>query len=262
MLEFVVSTNGLGERGTDDDGDMRLGTPDFFTYDFVCVLRGKEETFRQHVRFAEKRLVAKTLWDYGHDAPYVCGYAAGASVLYLYALHRGSADADTNAQVEPLQLGSFDLSSASDRFELLLALLNLARLMPAIVILYPEDTSSPHEFATTELHSDGSFTRIDPKHIERVMRDNAAFLALKQQLSEVYDVLECHNVPNVVRLVGWKTRSVVLEPRGVGLLPCSNVELVGALKSVLHAASWMHHDIRWKNVMQRRPNGALPGKPE
>ncbi|CAK4630139.1 unnamed protein product [Aphanomyces euteiches] len=85
-------------------------------------------------------------------------------------------------------------------------------------------------------------------------------LYAKDRLEAVYDVLERHDVPHVDSLVRPTAQadSLVFKPCGDDRKPTNLAELFDALGNVLealvklHAASWMHRDIRWPNVMKRR----------
>jgi aminoglycoside/choline kinase family phosphotransferase len=88
----------------------------------------------------------------------------------------------------------------------------------------------------------------------------ALFQRAKDHVEVVYKVLEEHAIPNVDRLdhADQNAKRLIFKPRGQERRPANLVELFHALTNVLqalvklHAASWMHRDIRWPNVMKSR----------
>ncbi|POM69094.1 Crinkler (CRN) family protein [Phytophthora palmivora] len=88
----------------------------------------------------------------------------------------------------------------------------------------------------------------------------ALFQRAKGHVEAVYKVLEEHAIPNVDRLdhADQNAMRLIFKPRGQEKRPANLVELFHALANVLqalvklHAASWMHRDIRWPNVIKSR----------
>ncbi|GMF09120.1 unnamed protein product [Phytophthora lilii] len=86
----------------------------------------------------------------------------------------------------------------------------------------------------------------------------ALYQQAKDHVQVVYKVLEEHAIPNVDRLdhADHNAKRLVFKPRGREVRPAYLGEVFHALANVLqalvklHAASWMHRDIRWANVIQ------------
>ncbi|CAK4438237.1 unnamed protein product, partial [Aphanomyces euteiches] len=196
----------------------------------------------------KQELVTKLDWTYG-KVPYLLGYAA---VSYHIALCAITCEDDA---VSATELGRYDLQSLEGRFQWLLAILNVARLFKSLACLCPDSAR-------------GEFRRINRNHGITIYFDHSSVFKLfpeelyqnaKHHVEAVYDVLERHKVPHVDSLVRKTTKenTLVFKPRGEERKPANLVELFQALVNVLealvklHAASWMHRDIRWPNVMKR-----------
>ncbi|TMW67229.1 hypothetical protein Poli38472_012345 [Pythium oligandrum] len=219
--------------------------------DGVCVFRGEEERLRNGItdmRDLCQELARKTPWIYGDNVNYVFGYVAGGAYLELRILFRNHAG-KTGTSV----LRHYKLSRNAERLALLLALLNIARLLPAIARACPPGA---HREFEDVMGSGGVLVRVNPSCVEKCFLVNGPERI--EHLRRIYDVLSANNVPNVVCLVKLKSRVAVFEPRGEKTRPATLSELFIAIRQilealvVLHAASWMHRDIRWPNVMKHR----------
>lgn len=73
------------------------------------------------------------VWRFGNQVPYLFGYVASGNKIELLALVR-SMNFSSNA-VDCVRLDSYDLADSHDRCQLLLALLNIARLVPCLAKL-------------------------------------------------------------------------------------------------------------------------------
>ncbi|KAG4045458.1 hypothetical protein PC123_g19135 [Phytophthora cactorum] len=100
---------------------------------------------------------------------------------------------------------------------------------------------------------------LEPSRIVKCFPE-ALFQRAKDHFEAVYKVLEEHAIPNVDRLdhADQNAMRLIFKPRGQEKRPANLVELFHALANVLqalvklHAASWMHRDIRWPNVIKSR----------
>ncbi|CAK5187623.1 unnamed protein product [Aphanomyces euteiches] len=246
-LGFVIS--GWSDRDTSRGSSTGFNRPDFiFIVDSVCVFRGEEKAPGFRIENPKQELVTKLDWTYG-KVPYLLGYAA---VSYHIALCAITCEDDA---VSATELGRYDLQSLEGRFQWLLAILNVARLFKSLACLCPDSAR-------------GEFRRINRNHGITIYFDHSSVFKLfpeelyqnaKHHVEAVYDVLERHKVPHVDSLVRKTTKenTLVFKPRGEERKPANLVELFQALVNVLealvklHAASWMHRDIRWPNVMKR-----------
>ncbi|CAK4651499.1 unnamed protein product [Aphanomyces euteiches] len=247
VLDFVI--DGLSDRDTSRGSSTGLNRPDFiFIVDSVCVFRGEEKAPGFPIENPKQKLVTKLDWTYG-KVPYLLGYAA---VSYHIALCAITCEDDA---VSATELGRYDLRSLEGRFQWLLALLNVVRLFKSLARLCPDSAR-------------GEFRQIPRGHGITIYFDHSSVFKLfpeelyqnaKHHVEAVYDVLERHKVPHVDSLVRKTTKenTLVFKPRGEERKPANLVELFQALVNVLealvklHAASWMHRDIRWPNVMKR-----------
>lgn len=95
-------------------------------------------------------------------------------------------------------LSSFDLSQGWDKFRLILAMLNMARLFNRLVKLCPR--SAETEYMTYE-RDDGVVWGMDPKLIVKDYSKTDLFQTAVQSLAMANAVLIALNVPHVETLV-------------------------------------------------------------
>ncbi|KAF1324654.1 Crinkler, partial [Globisporangium splendens] len=248
VLNVVLSGIGASERRL-----TGCNSPDYlFVVDSFCVFRGEEEAPGARIGTPRRELCEKLIWTYG-DVPYLFGYAAVGFKVDLYATARKS----VSSQVDAIELGSFDLKNLGGRFRLLLAILNISRLLRSITSLCPE--SGRDEYKSL-VRSNGVQVHLEPIRVVKIFPDVATFQNTKWHLERLYSVLKGYRVPNVDRLIKTvvSTRRMVFIPRGTDTKPSSVEDLFHAIRDVLsalvklHEASWMHRDIQWSNVVKRR----------
>ncbi|KAE8912096.1 hypothetical protein PF005_g23852 [Phytophthora fragariae] len=129
VLEFVL--RGQSSRySIDAPLDGGPATPDFvFMLDSVCVLRGEEAGPKPILVDSPRfRKFDQVRWTHG-NVPYLFGYTTDTSIVSLYALTRQSPDSN---QIRSRRLDSYNISSTDSRFHLLLAVLNMSRLLQSI----------------------------------------------------------------------------------------------------------------------------------
>ncbi|CAK4145101.1 unnamed protein product [Aphanomyces euteiches] len=140
----VVNTviTGRSVRDTGQLASTGTNRPDLiFIVDSVCVFRGEEKPPGSSIETPLQELVNKLVWTYG-EVPYLLGYAAVGYEAALCAItyERG--------QVHVIKLGDYDLEYLEGRFQWLLAMLTVARLLKSLVSLCPK--SARDEYRTID----------------------------------------------------------------------------------------------------------------
>ncbi len=203
----------------------------------VCVFRGEEKAPGDQIETPRCELFGKLIWSYG-DVPYLFGYAAVGFDARLYAITH--VHTSSGAHVDAKELGKFDLNDVAGQFCLLLALLNVARLLRSIASLCPE--SGRNEYITL-VRGKGIKIHIEPTRV--VKRFPATlFKQVRPHVEEVYAILEENAIPNVDSLhcVEPSHNRFIFQPRGDEKKPTTLAELFCALQELqaltkLHAAS-------------------------
>jgi hypothetical protein len=227
----------------------------FFKADGVCVFRGEVGVAGAAL---EPILRGKCMWWFGAKVPYVFGYTIeGNHSCTLYAL--SSPDEKT---VETTAIRSYDTKKATQRVELILAVLQLARLVKGIIKLCPDNAS--REFVDFAQFN-GIVVRLNPLC---VVKDFTKFWSLDgasidpPKIVSIYEQLKPFQIPHADELVhvSYCGRRLMFKPRGEQIPPFSLKKLFAAIECVLealvvlHRNGWMHRDIRWPNVMQHVNN--------
>lgn len=178
--------------------------------------------------------------------PYLFGYTASAYKIELFALVQSEDDA---LAVDWVHLRSYDTSRDSGTLQLMLALLNIGRLVQCLVKLCSEITR--REYAITA-PTDNVILRMKPKCVVKDYSKTGRFASAAQHLSVIHQILAAECVPNAETLVKVKksTQILVLEPRGDNIRPRDLDEQFDMLLNVLealkalHNAGWMHRNVR------------------
>ncbi|GMF45323.1 unnamed protein product [Phytophthora fragariaefolia] len=224
VLEFVLS--GKSSRYTIEAPlDGGPATPDFvFVLDSVCVVRGEEEGPKPLVAESPRfRKFDQVPWR--HDS----------------------------TQIRAHRLNSYNILHTCPRVHLLLAVLNMSRLLQSIASLCPATGKDEYRVLS---RSNGVEIFLEPTRVTKTFLPHKFFAASEQEV--VYHVLDRKTV-NSNRLLrsDHDKRRMIFAPRGIATKPANLKELFIAICGVLwglrglHAASWMHRDIRWSNVMKR-----------
>ncbi|TYZ68597.1 hypothetical protein PybrP1_005495 [[Pythium] brassicae (nom. inval.)] len=218
-----------------------------------CVFRGHEAAYGSTDAPA-RELWANLTWSYGDSVPYVLGYAATGTHVSLVKISRDTSGSSGEHAATGEVLAEFALQSLHGRLSLLLALLNVSRLLTL--------TSGrmkylcAREFAdirqTSGVLISRGYTGVW-KQFPPELKD--ARIAHSQM---IFDVLQQHNVPNTVCATEFDAMRgyVVFEPCGVDAPPRTLQELLIALRDVLtalatlHAAGIAHRSICWDNVLK------------
>ncbi|KAG9401212.1 hypothetical protein AC1031_009968 [Aphanomyces cochlioides] len=128
VLDFVIG--GKSDRDTLPSAEPYR--PDYlFLVDSVAVFRGEEEAPGKRIADPRQKLAKKLIWTYG-EAPYLLGYAAAGFEISLCAI------TSERGRVSARELGRYGLESLEGRFQWLLAILNVARLLKSLASLCPE----------------------------------------------------------------------------------------------------------------------------
>ncbi|KAG1695984.1 Crinkler effector protein 8 [Phytophthora capsici] len=232
-----------------------LKRPDFlFALDHICVFRGEETDTSTPITVPRKELSQMLVWSYG-GVPYVFGYAASGFELELFAIHQAEKRDNTGKDLKKIVsthlIGGFNLQQSSERFRLVLALLNLCLLFPEIVRNCP--ASAKIDFL--DIHRDGVEVRLSPTFVDKCFHTEEEYRRVKL----IYESLKPFDVPRADAVVTTDSDqfSLTLMPRGIEMKPSSLSELFVALRNVLealvvlHRNGWMHRDIRWSNVIKQ-----------
>ncbi|ETL94768.1 hypothetical protein L917_07341, partial [Phytophthora nicotianae] len=250
LIRHVLNFVSIGKSDRNTSRSESTGRPDYlFIVDSVCVFRGEEKAPGEQMETPRRELFEKLVWSYG-DAPYLFGYAAVRYEVRLYAITRVHDDVDA------IELGVYDLKHLEGRCRLLLAILNVARLLRSLASACPESARDEYRAISRD---QGIRILLEPSRVVKCF-PKALFQRAKDHVEAVYKVLEEHAIPNVDRLdhADKNTMRLIFKPRGQERRPANLVELFRALANVLqalvklHAASWMHRDIRWLNVIKSR----------
>lgn len=193
----------------------------------------------------KKELLDKLTWVYDR-VPYIFAYYARGAMVTLVALYM-------EGTKKMRKLGTFNLGTVDGRVQIILACLNVARLIPCLSSLC-EDFSVEAEFKVLS-ERNGKQVRLYGSSVKKLYLYRAVF----DRVVEVYDLIRgCPNSEQVVsssRKDGAdRWHSIVFQPRCRLQRARSESELVKALVCVakalvwLHERSIMHRDIRWSNI--------------
>ncbi|KAG7383149.1 hypothetical protein PHYPSEUDO_003980 [Phytophthora pseudosyringae] len=139
VLNFVLHNIGKSDRNSSRSASTGSNRPDYlFIVDSVCVFRGEEKAPGEQIGTPRRELFENLIWSYG-DAPYLFGYAAVGYEARLYAITRAHDDVDA------IELGVYDVKHLEGRFLLLLAILNVARLLQSVASLCPESARDEYK---------------------------------------------------------------------------------------------------------------------
>ncbi|CAK5069014.1 unnamed protein product [Aphanomyces euteiches] len=247
VLNFMLSDVGKSERNSSRSASTEPKRPDYlFIVDSVCVFRGEGKVPGDSIETPRRELVDKLVWSYG-DVPYLFGYTAVGYDVRLYALTH--VDNVTKA----IELAVYNLAHLEGRFRLLLAILNIVRLLRCLAKMCPDSARGEYRVLKRDF---GVKLLLDPLYVVKSF-PKEAFEVARSHVEAVYTVLREQKVPNVDSLVrvDKKHSEFIFRPRGQARKPANLEELFHALTNVLqalvklHTVSWMHRDIRWSNVI-------------
>jgi serine/threonine protein kinase len=158
----------------------------------------------------------------------------------------------------------FDLQSPSHRFELLLCIINLARVIRSISFRIPTGNImlyrpiQKQNGTIIELRDSEIFKRIPVSSLE--VEERFEFLR------DLYSSMQHHDIPHVIRCmkieISGKKRGAEkyidmhFLPHGCEVLPSSLKSFITAIRCVLlaleglHKIGYAHRDIRWPNILR------------
>ncbi|ETK88199.1 hypothetical protein L915_07521, partial [Phytophthora nicotianae] len=186
LIRHVLNFVSIGKSDRNTSRSESTGRPDYlFIVDSVCVFRGEEKAPGEQMETPRRELFEKLVWSYG-DAPYLFGYAAVGYEVRLYAITRVHDDVDA------IELGVYDLKHLEGRCRLLLAILNVARLLRSLASECPESARDEYMAISRD-----QVIRIllEPSRVVKCF-PKALFQRAKDHVEAVYKVLEEHAIPN------------------------------------------------------------------
>ena len=250
-----VSRNVTDYSSTTEPG----ARPDFLFYlNNFLILRGEEKNSKAGLDDAKAELIQNLkTWNvhtFG-NLEYIFGFACGGEFLTFCAMS------------PPHKLFNlsriFNLESVVDRFEILICVINLARLFKTCISRIPKGLSMTYK--TIERPNGGTIEIQDDCVFKRVPVNSAQFQEQFLYLQDLYTVMRSEKVPHVIeccnisdsrkRLGNMRYINLTLKPCGIEHVPSSLKELVSAIRCVLlalqgvHRLGYAHCDIRWPNVL-------------
>ncbi|OWZ11817.1 LOW QUALITY PROTEIN: Crinkler (CRN) [Phytophthora megakarya] len=208
VLSVIVDTS-RADRDSCNNSSTENQYPAFkFVLDDVCIFRGEEKAPGVSIRVTSEEMTSKFEWTFG-NVPYVFGYTASGYKIQLPALQ------SWDGFVTETSIGTFYINRQEQRFEAVLALLNLSLLFPHIFDACPVSAKDEFRIMTFQDYDlyKGIVVSLFPKFIEKVYPRTVYF----DDLPELYGAMEEARIPNVDHLkdVKFETRTIRLEPRGM-----------------------------------------------
>lgn len=260
-IRTIFARKGHTGRDTSDSTSTGKQRPDmFFILNDICVFRGEEQSPGEDINGPRNELSDKLVWIYGDQVPYMFGYAASGYQCALYALHPN----EDGTKVETTQIGMYMTTDVTERFEFVLAVLQLCRLFDSIVSVCPEEATRE---ITDIARSNGVVVRLNSASVVKDFSEAYTYdgsPVVTKSLLQTYELLRNYDVPHVVYLykVSKCGRKFTFRPRGLDVRPSTVADLFSAIECVLtalvvlHQHDLMHRDIRWSNVIKYR--GSAP----
>lgn len=260
---FVVVARDMGIR-MDYDRNKKAATanttvldfrPDFlWMFQRVLLFRGEEKATDGELEDAVHDNNRKIHWHvliYGTELPYVLTYAAAGNLIRFYVLRRNS------SLSEPVT-GVLNVTSPSDRLEVLFCVMNIMRLCLTLSPMCPADALSVGHQLTTR---HGSVT-INERYVLKVVHiAGNTHLTAVDTLRQLYADLEAHSVPFTTRAFDIRVKRtnelhLKIAPLALQVYPQTEADLKGCIRCLLralvalHNLGWVHRDIRWPNVLR------------
>ena len=233
----------------------------------ILVFRGEEKQHGLPLEESRKELLSKfEKWSpvlFG-DVDYVLAYASAGVELQLFAIHRAS-DMDPSPRL--YELGDrLYLNRAQDSFKLIKYLINLTRVIEAIINHLPKGINldlGPYNrvesgnYSKIEFYQD--YVRKELKDVGTVQHDVRLLKRIykRRRDKKIVNTIVCMDgYPKEVTMDnGQQTTVLHLQPVGCQRLPRNAAELRRALLCVLEALASMHEnkivhrDVRWPNII-------------
>ena len=179
--------------------------PSWQLHSRILIFRGEEKQHGVPLEVPRRELLSKfEKWSpvlFG-DAPYVLAYACAGVELQLFAIHRVS-DMDPSPRL--FELGDrLYLNRAQDRFKLIKYLINLTRVVEAIVNHLPDDINL--DLGTCNRVETGEYSRIEFYHdyVRKKLKNTATVHHNVRLLKRIYKLIRDKKIVNtIVCMDGW-----------------------------------------------------------
>jgi len=235
--------------------------PDFLFYvnDFL-ILRGEEKSKRMQLRDAETELVNKLkVWSahtFGR-LQYIFGLACAGQSLTICAL-------SSLGQVSRISQ-TFNFERVQDRLQVLICVINLARLIKTCLPRMPRGITKLYEKIR---RPNGSIVIYEDCVVKKVLVSSLQSQERYTYLTNLYRNMLEAKVPHVIECMEISPPSqdddiyirLKLKPCGIVFVPTSFNELLTALKCILlaleaiHRLGYVHRDVRWLNIIYVNSN--------
>ncbi|KAG0603492.1 hypothetical protein M758_10G097900 [Ceratodon purpureus] len=252
-LRFFYEGPWLAERNRSSVGAANGCRPDKvvrFCFHRYALWRGEEKgpTTPGDPR---DELLSKLDWTHKH-LPFLMAYYTRACLVVFCALHM-VVNPSGESQIICKELILFDTSRAADRLELVIACMNLAKLlktMELVCLRENEESDMPLIRGRS-----GKIIRPCGNTVEKKYPDAALYM----RVAAVYEATS--SCPNVERLLHRRyLESAIVVKKEVVAKPNNYGQLIACLECLCEALQWlhregfMHRDIRWDNVLRDRDN--------
>jgi hypothetical protein len=263
--------NSASVRGGDKDklaAELHKKRPDFcLNYDEQTVFLG-EEKMAGNMEAAIDDVRTKMVWtraQLGDDLPYLLAYAAAGTKIQLLMVM-------PDGEVATIFDNELDLQIFDDRLFIVRAVVNIARLLPAMAECVPSSKrtvfkqerpngvtvgiSGVHFLKTVDLTNAEAKKHMNAQTLTRLHRE---VLSPGHGLPHTVDVISV-SVPSPADLklrleLGLADVPFTAEgPKDLAVAQRALRHVLLALHA-LHGRGWCHRDVRWPNVLQRRDGG-------
>ncbi len=221
--------------------------PNFITWlNGVLVLKGEEKGYRRDFDIAKQELVNKmsrcNINLFG-EIPFVFSYAAANYMIQFFAFDRSSNMHEISPQ--------FDLRNLSKRFEAVLVVLNILKIISSYTSLIP-DSSMPMYLEMPR--NNGSVTMYEDYILKKLNFEPYD----SEAVDEIYEHIDHGRIRCSVQRVCRSTNGLQyrLKPVGFSKKPTDRKGLICALQCIataladMHALGYVHRDIRWENIVR------------
>ena len=262
VLQKILSFEDLSTYTSRDVADASNTTgsklrPDFLFYvNQFLILRGEEKKKRGELVHAKGELIDKLKsWNaltFG-NLKYILGFACAGEAFVFCAISSSCKLCEVSR--------TFDLEIVVDRFEILIRVINLARLFRTLAHRIPQENIMLFK----PLHrSNGCIVEIRDGYVLKKIPVSAhEFQETYDYLEKLYRIMISERVPHVIERWGILVKrrgdaiyiELKLRPCGLEIVPTSVDQLLSALRSIflalegIHKLGYVHRDIRWPNIL-------------
>jgi hypothetical protein len=252
----IYSSRNVKDASNTTEPSLR---PDFLFYvNQFLILRGEEKKKRGELNVAKNELIDKlrkwSVHTFGY-LNYIFGYACAGEALTFCSIFRTGKISDISR--------IYDLESVVDRFEIVICVINLARLFKTVAHRIPSGSVMLYR----PIHRlNGCIIEIRDDYImKKIPFTLQEYREKFDYLETIYRLLSVQSVPHVPELLEIKESlkkrgdiryiELKLRPCGLEIIPQSLQLLLFALNSVIlalesiHKLGYVHRDIRWPNII-------------